>query len=72
MIFNVLKTGISVVSFLPAFLSYVLRVFNNPAARSAHGLQRFSPRLRLRFISDNASLLALYICATTQGPVPLH
>jgi len=54
------------------FLSCVLGVLNNPAARSAHGLHGFSPSLRLTFISEKANLLALYICATAGGPVTLH
>jgi len=42
--------------------------FNRPVATSAHGLLGLSPSLQLRFISKNASLLALYICAVTHGP----
>jgi len=34
-----------------------------------HGLLGLSLSLRFRFI-HNASLLALHICATTQGPAP--
>jgi len=41
-------------------LSYVLGVFNSPVATPAHGLLGFCRRLRLRSISENASLLALY------------
>jgi len=63
-ILNVFKTGINAVSFF----SWVFGVFNSPVATPAHGLLELSPSLRLRFISENGSLLALYICATTHGP----
>ena len=46
------------------FLSCVLGVFNGPVATPAHGLLGLGRSLRLRFISENASLLALYICPT--------
>ena len=36
----------------------------------AQGLLRHSPNLRLRFILENASFRALYICATTPGADP--
>jgi len=52
------------------FLCCVLGIFT-PGALPPHGLLGLSPRLRLRFIYENVSLLALYICATTNG-VPLH
>jgi len=42
--------------------------FNSPVATPAHG---FNPSLRLQFISENACLLALYIYATTHGPISL-
>jgi len=53
------------------FLCCVRGVSNSPVATPAYGLVGHSPSLRLRFALENASLLALYICATTQGPVPL-
>jgi len=46
------------------FLCCFLGVFNSPVA---HGLLGLNPSLRLRFISKNASLVALYIRATTHG-----
>jgi len=49
------------------FSSCVLVVFNSPVATPAHGLLGLSSILRLRFILENSSLLALYICATTHG-----
>jgi len=70
-ILNVFKRGINAVSCFPVFM-LILGVFNSSVAIPAHGLHGFSPSLRLRFISENASVLALQICATTQGPVPLH
>jgi len=60
-ILNVFKTGINAVSFFPVVLSCVLGVFNSPVATPAHGLRGLSPSRRLRFASENASLLALYI-----------
>ena len=39
------------------FSSCVLGVFDNPAARSAHGLHEFSPSLRLWFISETRACL---------------
>ena len=66
-ILNVFKTSISAVSFLPVFLIYVHGVFKNPVAAPAYRLLGLSRSLRLRFISENASLLALYICSTTHG-----
>jgi len=53
------------------FLYYVLGVFNSPVATSAHRLLGLSPSLQLGFILENASLHALYICATTHGPTSL-
>jgi len=50
------------------FLSCVLDVFNSLVATPAHGRLGLSPSLRIRFIQENASLLASYICATTHGP----
>ena len=47
------------------FSSCVLGVFNSPVTTLAHGLLELNPSLRLRSVSDNASLLALYICANT-------
>jgi len=43
------------------FLSCVLGVFNSPVATPAHGLLGLSSSRRLRFASEKASLLALYI-----------
>ena len=51
------------------FLSCVFGVFNSSVAIPAHGLLGLNPILRVRFISENASLLVLYICATTHGPL---
>ena len=48
------------------FLYYVLGVFNSLVATPAHGP---SPSLRLRFISENASLLCVFVPTST---VPLH
>ena len=42
--------------------------FNSPVTTPAHGLLGRNPSLRLRFISESTSLLALYICVTTHGP----
>jgi len=56
---------------LPVFLRWVIGVFNSPVATPAHGLLGLSLSLRLRFISENASMLALYIYATTHCPTPL-
>jgi len=67
-ILNVFKTGINAVSFLPVFLSYVLGVFNSPVATPAHDLLGLSLSFRLRFMSENTSLLALYICDATHRP----
>jgi len=53
------------------FLSRVLGVFNSLVATPAHGLLGLSSNLRLRYISENASLLVLYICATTDGATSL-
>jgi len=50
------------------FLSCVLGVFNSLVVTPAHGPLGLSRR----FIPKNASLLGLYICATTQGPDQLH
>jgi len=47
------------------FLSCVHGVFNSAVATPAHGLHGLSLSLRLRFILENASLLVLYICAST-------
>ena len=52
-------------------LSCVLGVFYSPVATPANGLLGLSPSLLLRFILENACLLALYICATTHGPTSL-
>jgi len=41
------------------FLSCVHGVFNSPVATLAYGLLVIRPSLRLRFVSENASLLAL-------------
>jgi len=70
-ILNVFKTGMNAVSFLPVFLSCVHRVFNSPVATPAYGLLGLSPSFRLRFISENASKLVLYVCSTTYGPISL-
>jgi len=53
------------------FLSYVFDVYNSPVATPAHGLLGLSPSLRLRFILQNVSLLASYVCAATHGPTSL-
>ena len=58
-------------SFMPVFLSCVFGVFNSLVPTPAHGLLGHTPSLRLRFILENASLLALYICATAHGPTSL-
>jgi len=50
------------------FKNSVLGVFNNPVATPAYGLLGLGPNFRLRFLSENASLLALYVCSTTHGP----
>jgi len=68
---NVFKTGINAVSFLPVFLCCVLGVFNSPVAAPVHGLLGLIPSLRLRYISKNVSLIALYTCATI-STVPVH
>jgi len=68
-ILNVFKTGINAVSSLPVFLSCALGVFNNPPATPSHGLLGLSPSLRLRFISENASLLCIFMPPPT---IPLH
>jgi len=47
------------------FFKLCLVVFNSPVAIPAHGLLGLSPIHGLRFILENANLLALYICATT-------
>jgi len=60
-ILNVFETGFNAVSFLPV-LSCVLDVFNSPVATPEHGLLGISPSLRLRFTSENRSLLPLCIC----------
>jgi len=52
--------------FLPV-LSCVIGVFNSPVVTPLDGLLGLNLSLRLRFISENPSLLALYICATTHG-----
>ena len=46
-------------------------MFNSPVVTPAHEVLGLSPSLRLRFarISENVSLLALYICATTHGSI---
>ena len=67
LILNVFETGINAVSFLPVFLCCVLSVFCSPVATPAHDPLGLSPSFRLRFISENASLLALYICAITRA-----
>ena len=54
-------------SFLPV-LSSVFGVFNSSVVTPAHGLLGLNLSLRLRFISEKASLLALYICVTIHGP----
>jgi len=64
-ILNVLKTGINAVSFLPV-LRCVLGIFNSPVASPAHGL---GPSLRLQLISENASLLCIFMPTPT---VPLY
>jgi len=69
-ILNLFKTGINAVVFL-LFFKCVFGVFNSTVVTPAHGLLGLSPSLRLRFISVNASLLALYTCATTHGPTSL-
>jgi len=53
------------------FKNSVLDVFNNPVATPVYGLLGLRPSFRLRFISENASLLALYVCSTTHGPTSL-
>ena len=65
-ILNVLRQ----VSMLCHFCLF-FNVFSNPVATPAHGLLGLSPSLRLRSLSENSSLLALYICATTHGPTSL-
>jgi len=62
---------VSMLCHLCPFLSCVLGVSNTPVATPAHGLLGLIPSLRLRFILENASLLGLYICATTHGPTSL-
>jgi len=59
-ILNVFKTDIN------AFSSCVLGVFKSPVATPAQGL---SSSLRLRFISENASLLCVFVLPPK---VPLH
>ena len=49
------------------FLCCVLDVFNSPVVTAEHGLLGLNLSRWLRFISENASKLALYICATTIG-----
>jgi len=66
---NVFKTGINAVSFLPVFLSCVHGVFISLVATPTYELLGLRPSFRLRFISENASLL----CTFVQPPmVPLH
>jgi len=40
-------------------------------ASPAYGLLGLRLSLRLRFTSENASLFALYVCASTHGPTSL-
>jgi len=66
-------TGINAVSFFPACSSScVLVVFNSSMATPAYGILGLSRTPRLRFILENANLLALYICVTTHGPSSLR
>ena len=51
------------------FLSCVLGVFNSPVATPAYGLLGLRLSFRLRFISENASLLCMFVPPPT---VPLH
>ena len=53
------------------FFKCVLGVCNSTVTTPAHGLLGLSPNLRLRFISENASLLTLYVYATTHGPISI-
>jgi len=69
-ILNVLRQ-VSMLCHFSLFLSCVLGVSNNPVTTTAYELFGLRPSLRLRFISENASLLALYVCATTHGPTSL-
>ena len=55
----------------PMATALVLGVLNSPVATPAHGLLGLRPSLRLQFISENASVLALYVCSTTHGPTSL-
>ena len=55
-ILNVFKTGI-----IALFSSCVLGVFKSLVATPAHGLLGLSPSLRLRFISENASLRCVFV-----------
>jgi len=53
------------------FFKLCLGVFNNPVATPAYGLRGHRPSFRLRFISENACLFALYVYVTTHGPTSL-
>jgi len=71
--FDVFKTGsLSVLChFCLFFLRWVIGVFvfNSPVATPAHRLLGLSLSLRLRFISENTSLLFILMPPPT---VPLH
>jgi len=68
-ILNVFKTGINTVLFLPVF-KLCSWCFNSSVPTAAHGFLGHGPSLRLRFILENASLLAFYI--VPPPTVPLH
>jgi len=60
-ILNLFVVGINAVSLLPVFLSCVFGVCNSPVATPAHGFLGLIPSLRLQVISENASLLCIFM-----------
>jgi len=64
--FAVLKLRqVSMLCHFCLFLSCVHGVFNSPVATPSYGLLGLRSSFRLRFISQNVSLLALHVCSTT-------